>query len=294
MDLIKWNCQLNAQELTVGELMGLSCQGEAKDDLALDQLKVETPGQSPHTLQLVKAEAQTPGHFQLTLTSYRVGEHKDVSVLLKDESHSIDAGTFSWTVKTVLQPKEGEAPKPFGPFGPWYLSWPILYFVILIVLASVLGWLSYRFFRTLKLRRDNRIKIENYRKTFVPYTEFQKGVRQIERKIRQLEYQKANEVIEEGTHVSEPEEIKQNLKLLFDEYLLYELEVSAQNKTGVAIAKLIKKQYSSLPEAHLQNLRQLYEEWSRSLSYHDLHQLIDHLHNLVDQLNREELEKFKT
>jgi hypothetical protein len=167
---------------TVGQEFALHCQG-APPAFDVAQLKVEALNQAEYTVRLLKYEAKGDS-VEAVLTSYRVGEFKDVELLFTDGAHMAKTKPLSWQVKSVIDPQNPKAAEPFGPFGPWKISWPWWYFLILILMLAALVLAAVRTYRLARRKLELRRRIEEYRRKFNPFDQFQKALRRLDRELQ--------------------------------------------------------------------------------------------------------------
>lgn len=144
-DAILWKCSLSGTEnLTVGSIFQLSCEGSLEAKLALP-LQLEFPEKTaPFTLVLLDVKELKENSFVLDVTSYRAGKMNLPYLRVSGGESLIESGELKFEVQSVLS-KES---KPFGPFGPFSLSLPeILIYTAIFAGAVVVSLLGYFFYR---------------------------------------------------------------------------------------------------------------------------------------------------
>ncbi|MEQ1876669.1 MAG: hypothetical protein ABL958_08480, partial [Bdellovibrionia bacterium] len=107
-------------------------------------------------------------------------EHKEISPVISDGTSFVKIEPLTWNVKSVVPPGQQE---PFGPFGPWRMSWPLWWWLVLALIFLVASLISWRKARQLNKQRKLRLEVEEYRKRYSPFDEFQRELRQMQRKL---------------------------------------------------------------------------------------------------------------
>ncbi|HAG91284.1 MAG TPA: hypothetical protein DCL41_05400 [Bdellovibrionales bacterium] len=197
-DAILWNCQLeDNQNLTVGSVFRLSCQGNLEAKLQ-EPLQLVLPKETPaHALVLLNAKEVTEKTLVAELTSYRAGKFDFPFVQFSDGETTIDAGKVSFEVQSVLQKDS----KPIGPFGPFGLDFPqILIYAAIGAGAFVLLVLSLAFWRHRK-KKALESALERYHSRKSPFLQFEstlRGLLQRARWKKQMDVEEIKEYIEDS------------------------------------------------------------------------------------------------
>jgi hypothetical protein len=190
-----WTCDLaalpekNANDmtaLTVGARFGMKCHGEIAVawDASKPHLAFATPDES-YTLQILKVIRQDPNDAQYEVTSYKPGDHAPEYLRVLQGGPGGEKGFEvahpKWTVKSVLKPNEQN--QPYGSFGPWRLSLP-LWFIILICVVSlaVIGFVVRRV-RKYQQRRRMLEELDRHRTAMPPLHQFYRDARLLSRRM---------------------------------------------------------------------------------------------------------------
>ncbi|MGE3975285.1 MAG: hypothetical protein AB7F59_12240 [Bdellovibrionales bacterium] len=289
----KWTCQFVNSDgstegaeatpsVTVGQVLTLNCQGpEVVMDVS--KLRVVPVSQPEFTLKLLKSDFQnTKAQFQFA--SYRVGEHKNVVLAVTDDKNFFESDPLSWTVKTVIDPQNPEAMKPFGAYGPWKISWPLWYFLVLVLLIAAVSYAVYRsvqaYLKKKKLKKD----VEEYRKKHNPFDQFQKELRALHRFVDRATGEVPTETLKEWLKDT------RNSSLI---YLKMEFGVETMSQSPRKIVRAIKKKYPRAPESRLNDLYlylvELQQMRSKDFTRQDVDQILNWAQKTSDQVNHDEL-----
>lgn len=178
-DPVLWNCRLSGQqELTVGSVFRLRCEGSLEVHLKKDQLKIEFPKElPPYSLQLLEVSKVTPQSLDLLVTSYRAGEFKAPYIRLSDGEAVVESGELSWAVRSVLTQESQMTP----PYGPFTLDFPnsmiaALFLLGALVLTLLGGFVYYR-----KQKQALESELENHKSHLNPIRHFEFTLRGLRR-----------------------------------------------------------------------------------------------------------------
>lgn len=279
----KWSCQFaeDVNAVTVGQVMTLACDGEG---VTLDPAttRLVAVSQPEHTVKLIKAEIENT-KAQIQFVSYRVGEHKDVSLVLTDDKNFLEANPVSWTVKSVIDPQNPEAMKPFDSYGPWRISWPIWYFVVLAILIVAIGFSLYRSVQIYLKNKKLKADVEEYRRKHIPFDQLQKDLRAQQRSISR------------ATAETAQEQLKKWLMDLQRSSLLYikmEFATETEGLSPRKIVRKLRKKYPKASEARLNDLflylTELQNMSSKTLSPDDLDQALNWAQKTSDHVSEYE------
>ncbi len=185
------NCQaeiadvpgLEANQMTVGRHLALTCNGEPLTDFNFADAKLAVQDEVNPAYRLFKAEAAGAG-VKLDLTVYKAGEVNLGELTLTDGTHQYQLTANAIKVVSVLKaPAQGEKPQePFGPIFPVAIEIPSIY-LISLGLAFVLVILAV----ALKIRNvayNHRLKLglRQYDSPISPDTQFYRSIRVGEKK----------------------------------------------------------------------------------------------------------------
>jgi len=260
--------------LTVGEIFGLSCNGESAK-LNGEKIRITEAGkEKTYTLKILKVNSLSESSGEFEVTTYQPGEHKNVSFVLSDGSGVVKLEPLGLNVRSVIPP--GPPPEPFGPFGPWKMSWPLWWWLVLAVALILVALISWRKYRQVSKRRKLRLEVEEYRKRHSPFDEFQKELRQMQRKL------------ERGA--GNPVEMLQNLQRDFKLFLTRTLVVPATDLQDRGLRREIWKRHRRTfkKEVH-QELARFLTELKRAdrpdISAGDVAQLVAWAQNLSETVD---------
>lgn len=185
-----WACDLSTggetgrainSQLTVGQVLAMKCTGA---ELAFDatKLKLSEPGKpKTYALKILRVKSLQPTGGEFDVTTYEVGEHKDTQLILTDGTREARLEPITYNVRSVIP--QGQQPEPFGPFGPWQMSWPLWWWLVLVGALVLFGLLIWRRGRKIAKQRKLRLEVEEYCKRHFPFDEFQRELRQMDRKL---------------------------------------------------------------------------------------------------------------
>ncbi len=167
------------ETLTVGRVFNLLCEGEWPQ-LNPETLKLVLDKENEHKLKLLGFEFRSKTEAQLTLTSYRTGDHNLKALQLVDAEHSVVLGDLQFTVKSVMNPQE-PATEPYGPFGPFELSLPLWYPLSILLLLAVAGGLIWRRIHVDRQKKKLLAQMQVLDSSVAPYFQFYQALRKIQR-----------------------------------------------------------------------------------------------------------------
>lgn len=280
-----WNCKSLAPDgMTVGTIVQADCVTSAPLDrnfLSSKKVLILPKGQE-HSLKILKYDPVGEKQIKLSWTSYQSGQHVFTNgVVLKVDDLPIVIKGLSVRVESVLKPSpDGQMPKPYGPFGPFVMSLPVVFWAIFAV--TVLAGLV---FAVLKLRRIwQRRKLvaslEQYDKAEAPSTEFYQQIRKLH---------KHNAVF----NSSSPTEVDfhEALKALGDAYATYvtrKLQVPVNQWSSHVIEQEVQRYFSEWArrdqgrlKRNLDSVRKLASE--TRLDHRDIQALLKVLSQWVDE-----------
>ena len=120
--------------LTVGDLFKIECPSSS---FILNPKTLKFTTKKPFQLQILKTELQPDGRLQLLVTSYQVGEFNETNLSLTDGVGKVLVKGIQFKVQSVIDPKN--PPKePFGPFGAYTLSLPMIYLWVSLSIITLL------------------------------------------------------------------------------------------------------------------------------------------------------------
>lgn len=248
----QWNCNLSKNaDITVGEKLTLSCAGStegiAKDSLQIKDSKLtdEVPG-----MTLLEVQSYMPDKAEFIVTSYRTGEHTADQIVFYDGKNSVKLTGFDWKLNSVLKQDPANPPQPVPSFPMWELSYPIWFWILLVVvLASVFG-LPYLQFKRIKERKKAFEDLKNLDAALSPLDSFFKAVRRMEKAL-------------EVEHVSPrgfADQIDKDLKI----FLSRSLQIPAHIWGAGQTIREIKKRYPKLYRDYGDDIKKYYSEFAKT------------------------------
>lgn len=144
------NCRIDlpskddSSQLTVGQLFHVYCEGDIpKLDQKTAELRLDASAK--YKLKMLSLDTSQYRQLKLDLVSYQVGAHSIPAVQLVDTEHSVVLGDLNFTVKSVMDPQNPET-EVYGPMGPIKLSWPMEYWLLLIIFSVTLLVVGFAWF----------------------------------------------------------------------------------------------------------------------------------------------------
>lgn len=217
-----WKCSLEKlpSPWTVGAPGYLQCEGSFVEKMKGDVFLKFKEKENKYKLYVLKPQSLDNQNVTLMVTSYKPGDHRNISFEVTDGEQSFQVEPMSWKVDSVLDPKKPTL--PFGPMGPVYLAWPWWSWAILGVLVfAVLGFI----FRRVKSDMERKAllrQLATHTTALSPYNQFSKDMRRIHHSCHGKSDQDVNEA---GERISQfyVNQLDETLKL----YLVRELKVPA-------------------------------------------------------------------
>ncbi|HEX4923372.1 MAG TPA: hypothetical protein VFV50_04770 [Bdellovibrionales bacterium] len=283
MNLPAWGCDLSTgaetgrainNQLTVGQVLTMKCAGP---EIGFDPLKIKlvVPGDPKgYALKILRVKALQPSGGEFDVTTYAVGEHRDAQFVLTDGAKEARVEPLSYNVRSVIP--QGQPPEPFGPFGPWQMSWPLWWWLVLIGAIILLGLFIWRRGRKIAKQRKLRLEVEEYCKRHFPFDEFQRELRQMDRK---LERGQGN-----------PREMVQAMSQSFRLFLMRTLVIPAPELGDRALRREVWKRYKTkLKKETHQDLTKFITELRRAdrpdIQAADVAQLVDWAQKLSESID---------
>jgi hypothetical protein len=190
---VQWQCKtfaLDSQgkpsgdlpaDLTVGTHFGLACDGPPAN-LKSEMLRIELPKETPYSLRILETKSFSETKAEFVATTWVAGEIKLQNPILTDGSGRISMGPIALTTKSVIDPSAKD-PKPFPPWGPASLGWPITVWLILAALIGlVVCLISLVALATIK-RRRLRAELEKNAIPTSAYNHFNKELRTLVKRL---------------------------------------------------------------------------------------------------------------
>lgn len=239
--------------ITVGDKWLLSCDGNFTSALeAHAQFIIQNPNDA-YQLFALQPKTSTPGHFEWIVTSYRAGEHKDITLSLTDGKTTVTTSPLNFKVESVIQGQ----PQMIPSMGPVEIGYPLWFWLscglaILLVLVGT-GFVFYR----RKLRKKLIEELKQYDTMLSPFNQYSKDARAHLRALSQ---------------VRSPEQTKPIMEKIdecFRLYLTRELRIPALRLSPRSLLSEIKKSHRALFKSHLSGLRKVLFELEQLKTNHE-------------------------
>lgn len=287
----QWSCQIQApQELTVGQKLSMSCNG-ASIALQKSALHLVLPKAQPFALKILEVSELTDTHAQFVVTAWMAGEIKLENPLLTDGEHVIGLGAVQLNVKSVITKENNPESKPFSPYAPMTLPWPLfLWLIIGFLLAGFVCGLALLVRRYVLQRRFKKWQAE-HASALSPLSQMNKELRMLGR-----ELPSASDALEKEAAVKFVAELSRSLRW----YLARELSCSSALNastagSSAAILREIQRTHQSLASEVARSLKialdeiakaeqQLRETKAVSMKAADAHQLLEMVRTVGDQI----------
>lgn len=268
--------------LTVGKVFFLNCEGPWPE-MKPDTVELRLDKENLYKLKLLKFEYLSPTQAQLTVTSYKAGQHQLKAVQLVDADHSVVLGDLNFAVNSVIN--QQEPPKePFGPFGPLNLYLPMWYPIsVVMVLAAIALAILYR----LRRRRQKRKLLDAMRLNeyaMDPFFQFYQTARRLQRGYGFF----SGAPLQPG----EASKFVSELDVAYKIYLARRFQVPTLAWKERRILRDLKRNHREFYSEFRLEVRKSLAELSRAAKDHakmsdkDCQQLFDLLRKQVDQMDR--------
>jgi hypothetical protein len=181
VDIPKSSKEQKETPLTVGREFFLSCQGDWPKDLKIENLRLELPETQKYALKLMNFTMRDLRMADLKVVSYQTGFQKIEKLTLTDGSQSLDLSGVEFQVQSVIDPGN-QKPEPYGPIGPLSLAWPLVYWIIIsLVLTLISSFAGFKIYHTLKRKKWLR-EIKKFDNVHSPLSQFHSELRKLQRK----------------------------------------------------------------------------------------------------------------
>lgn len=250
-------------EITVGRDFILHCQGEWPASLDVEKINLNLLPEQQFLLKLRKFEFRDRDSADLYVVSYVAGKMEIPELTLSAGEQTVSLGRLQFEVVSSIQepavdsaPEAGTQatppqPQPFGPIGPAWIAWPIVYSLLLAALVTFL--VSY--FGVMIFRRQQRkrllLEIADHDSALEPAQKFFQELRKLNR-TSPLFYssedaiQKILRQDREKYALEALEQINGALRL----YLAREFKIPAFQWRDAAILKDLKKYHRNIYKKH--------------------------------------------
>lgn len=274
---------LKDQELTVGREFYLVCQG-AWTKRPLEGSKFIVEETDKFKVNLLSAEFRNPSEVDLKVTSYKAGDIKFENLKFQHGDEIVELGPVQFSVATVL-PQEKDAPKvePFGPFGPFILHWPLLFWVLGLSLVVLVVFFFGRALWRWQQRRQLIEELSEKDSSMSAVHQFHHSMRKL---VRDAD-------LYDGARL-ETEQIRKSvgeLKVIFQVFLTRELLVPVAKWPLAAVMKNLKRYHKTIYKQTHRDVLKLFSEFEKAqaatkLELTDFFRLQKNAQNLADQIDK--------
>lgn len=264
-----WKCEptFDNPPLTVGEVYKVTCTGESVA-WKKQELEVTMPQDWKYYFHVTSFDSVAPDKIEFSAVTYKTGAYDLTDqIFVTDGENKINLQPWKLQVESVIQQQQTE-PQPFGPFGPFYLEWPLWMWIVLGVAAATLVG---SVFVALWERRRKRLwaaLVTEYTTALSPYHEFYKNYRRLAR----LSSPKLDDI----------HKLDESLRL----YFLRELRVPTLKESADWVLKWLRKKNPQLSKKVRGDLKVIYRELSLAKTSHftpkDFEQMSRRCQRVVD------------
>jgi hypothetical protein len=181
-----WTCQASVSgPITVGQTFSLNCQGGTAQ-LNQEHLNLQLPEAQKYLLKILKVQGLTANQADFLVTGYVVSPDIKISNLsLVDgetgEGHQVILDGIQFSVQSVITPQNNPENKPFGPWGPARIDYPLWLWILLALMISSFVAAVFLRWRKMRARRLFLRELEKNPIVLSPYNLFNKELRTLGR-----------------------------------------------------------------------------------------------------------------
>lgn len=250
-----WTCEFQPDQgqldnLTVGSKFKLSCHGDIevawKEGPVTATFPTEDAAYTLYVLQNQKLEARSA---ELIVTAYKAGQHAPEYVRIVQGENGFEFVKPKWDVKSVLKPNE--QPKPYPPFGPWSLSLPLWFYIVVGAVLITVAYLVTRKVRRYNQRTKMLAELQRHKTALSPLHQFYRDSRNIRRKLNNVK------------QAEELSEITGELNREFRLYVLRQFEIPTLDWTDREIVRDLKRRHRKIYYRVREPLRKTLRELGR-------------------------------
>jgi hypothetical protein len=177
-----WHCDLKGTEqLTVGVPFEMSCSGDIPVTWNGAPKIVLPEKAEPYSLVILSAKKLEATSAEFAVTSYRTGDLKPEIVRVMTGEAGFEASGLTFKVQSVLKPNE--QPKPYGPYGPFYLPMPMWVWIAVALLVASLSSCLWLWFRRIQNKKRLVEDLAKHTNVLTPSAKLHKDLRGLSRKL---------------------------------------------------------------------------------------------------------------
>jgi hypothetical protein len=290
---VQWNCKILehgskvdtplADPLTVGKKFSLKCEGPPVS-LSRDGLRLEMAKNHEWSLRLLEVVSIGDTGADLVATTWVTGDLEFENPILTDGINHIGLGKMSLSSASVITQESNPEGKPFPPWGPLAIPWPVWIWGIVGALLVALGFALWLAIRQSLRRRRLLAELEKHTTVLSPYNQFNKELRRIGRQLPHppgLVWSKESSV---GYF--------RELNSIFRWYLARELIVPAFEESPGQVLRELRRSHRELYAVVGRELKLALLELKKAIeakdgaSLQDAHQLAEMCRKLANQITQ--------
>lgn len=279
-DVAVWNCEFapssesggaNLDALTVGARFLMKCHGDIAVSWgsgAVPKLVFAKP-EDEYSLSLLKVIRQEPTAVEYEVTAYKAGEHAPEYVRVLADVGSAEARGFEftsprWKVASVLKPQQ--PPQPVPPFGPWDLSLPLWFVILVGVVVLLVVAMIVRTVRRFNQRRRMLEELGRHKTALQPLHQFYRDARHLRRRLH------------DAKQPSDLTAISTDLNREFRLYVLRRYQIPTLDWSNAAILAELRRRHRATYDQSGESLKRTLRELTKivdrtNLAPHDVEQV---------------------
>lgn len=188
----KWVCRMSGldekgqltgdlkEPITVGKKFHLACEGEPVT-LNGSALFLELPKELKYSLRLLETRSLTETRAEFIATTWMTGQIDLKNPVLTDGMKRVDLGELSLRSESVLDPQTNPEGKPYGPWSPQHMAYPLYVWIALIAIFALAALIFYLGLRKSMRRKRLLAELEKHATALSPYNHFNKELRKLGR-----------------------------------------------------------------------------------------------------------------
>jgi len=249
-----WTCELSETDnLTVGALFKMSCRGDIEVVWQDGLVHATFPEkEQSYTLYVLKNLKLEPRSAEFLVTAYKPGSHAPEYVRLVQAENGFETLKPKWEVKSVLKPNEQVQPYP--PFGPWNLSLPLWFWLVLAAVIISVAYVVTRTVRRYNQRQKMLTELQRHKTALSPVHQYYKDTRNLRRRLHNVK------------QVEELGALSQELNREFRLYVLRQFQIPTLDWTDREIVRDLKKRHRKVYYRVREPLRKTLRELGRMSS----------------------------
>ncbi len=185
---MSWACQIHRSSeqqlegfdgLTVGEVFRLACSGEAVEGLLSDSVTLVVTKENPYDFKILQIQKINPEGAELLMTTYGAPRESLGPLTLTDGQQEWQLEIAPVQVASVLPQEGSEEVIPYGPYGPFVLSFPLWLYLFILPVLAIIVWAATLLIRRVRRSRKIQDALKEAKGVLSPVENFHKSQRQI-------------------------------------------------------------------------------------------------------------------